>query len=231
MLPAVRKKSNERRFPAKSSYKGGSAGFATHRRSWDRLCRGWYALWRWCELAGAARWRREKQRRRKEKNGDGTSFKGQPGSKRKPRRGLLRASTKPKTATSAPRNQKKIADGDSCPMVLFPLITKLPLDLKPKLLPNLYSNSKISKNKSCSKFKVLQLCFYNHPLIRSTFWNASLNSKREYLKNHAFSNYFNFYKTTLKTPKTNFVQLDKLYIFALRLNPKMYFDFELGFLG
>jgi len=35
----------------------------------------------------------------------------------------------------------------------------------------------------------------------------------------------------LKTPKTNFVQLDKLYIFALRLNPKMYFDLELGFLG
>ena len=55
--------------------------------------------------------------------------------------------------------------------------------------------------------------------------------KREYLKNHAFSNYFKFYKTTLKTPKTNFLQLDKLYTFAFRLHPKMYFDFELGFSG
>ena len=55
--------------------------------------------------------------------------------------------------------------------------------------------------------------------------------KREYLKNHAFSNYFKFYKTTLKTPKTNFLQLDKLYTFAFRLHPKLYFDFELGFPG
>ena len=53
-----------------------------------------------------------KQRRRKEKNGDGTSFKGRLGSKRKPHRGLLRASAKPKTATSAPGNQKKVAGGE-----------------------------------------------------------------------------------------------------------------------
>jgi len=56
-----------------------------------------------------------------------------------------------------------------------------------------------------------------------------LNSKREYLKNHAFSNYFKFCKTTLKTPKTNFAQLDKLYTFAIRRNPKMCLDFEMGF--
>jgi len=56
-----------------------------------------------------------------------------------------------------------------------------------------------------------------------------LNSKRGHLKNYAFSNYFNFYKTTLKTPKTNFVQLDKLYTFAFRPNPKMCLDFEMGF--
>ena len=29
----------------------------------------------------------------------------------------------------------------------------------------------------------------------------------------------------------NFVQLDKLYNFALRLNPKMCFDFEMDFQG
>ena len=91
------------------------------------------------------------------------------------------------------------------PWSLFTTITKLSLDLKPKLLPNLCGNSKISKNKSCSKFKVLQLLFYNHSLIRSTFWNASLNSKGDISRIYAFSNYFKFYITTLKTPKTNFV--------------------------
>ena len=71
--------------------------------------------------------RREKQRRRKEKNGYGTSFKGRLGSKRKPHHGLLHASTKPNVATSAPGSQRKVADGDSCPLVLFQLITKFPL--------------------------------------------------------------------------------------------------------
>jgi len=52
-----------------------------------------------------------------------------------------------------------------------------------------------------------------------------------HLKNFAFSNYFKFFISTLKTPKTNFVQLNKLYIFALRLNPKMYFVFEMCFSG
>ena len=55
------------------------------------------------------------------------------------------------------------------PKTLFIEITKLPLVYFSKLLPNLYGNSKISKNKSCSKFKVLQLCLNNHTLIRFTF--------------------------------------------------------------
>ena len=55
------------------------------------------------------------------------------------------------------------------PRVLFTDITELPLAKFSKLLPNFHNNSKISKNKSCSKFKVLQLCFYNHSLIRSSF--------------------------------------------------------------
>jgi len=58
-----------------------------------------------------------------------------------------------------------------------------------------------------------------------------LNSKREHLKNLAFSNYFKFFITTLKSPKTNCVQLNKLYTFAFRLNPKIYLDFEMGFQG
>ena len=65
----------------------------------------------------------------------------------------------------------------------------------------------------------------------STFWNESLKSKGDTLRIHPFLNYFKFYITTLKTPKTNFVHLDKLYTFAFRINPKMCLDFELGFPG
>ena len=35
----------------------------------------------------------------------------------------------------------------------------------------------------------------------------------------------------MKTPKTNFVQLNNPYNFALRLNPKMCLDFEMSFQG
>ena len=69
------------------------------------------ALQRQHGLAGVEQWRREKQRRRNEKNGDGTSFKGWPGSKQKPRRGLLHASAKPRAATGATGSQKKVAGG------------------------------------------------------------------------------------------------------------------------
>ena len=55
------------------------------------------------------------------------------------------------------------------PRLLFIEFTELPFVKIFKLLPKLHGNSKISKNKSCSKTKVLQLCFYNQPLIRSTF--------------------------------------------------------------
>ena len=79
------------------------------------------------------------------------------------------ASVKPRAATGATGSQEKDTGGRAVVMALFHLITELPFVLKSKLLPNLYNNSKISKNKICSKFKVLQLCFYNQPLIRSTF--------------------------------------------------------------
>jgi hypothetical protein len=38
-----------------------------------------------------------------------------------------------------------------------------------KLLPNLYKNFEISQNKSCSKFKMLQLFFWAQPQIPSIF--------------------------------------------------------------
>ena len=63
----------------------------------------------------------------------------------------------------------------------------------------------------------------------STFWNASLKSKGDTLRIYPFSNYFKFFITTLKTLKTNFVHIDKLYTFPFRLNPKMCLDLELGF--
>ena len=87
----------------------------------------------------------------------------------------------------------------------------------------------IQKFKQKPKSLKVTICFYNHTQIRSTFWNENLNSKGDTLRIYAFSYYFNFYKTTLKTPKTNFIHLDKLYTFAFRLDPKICLDFELGF--
>ena len=118
-----------------------------------------------------------------------------------------------------------------CLLALFQLFTELPLASFLKLLSNLYGNSKISKNKSCSKFEVLQLCFNNHTQILSRFENASLKSKGDTLRIYPLSNYSKFFITTLKTLKTNFVHIDKLYTFPFRLNPKMCLDFELGFPG
>ena len=123
-----------------------------------------------------------------------------------------------------------LAGGESCLLALFKIFTELPLASFFKLLSNLYGNSKISKNKSCSKFKVLQLCFNNHTQIMSTFKNASLKSKGDTLRIYPLSNYSKFY-ITLKTLKTNFVHIDKLYTFCFWLNPKMCLDFELGFPG
>ena len=63
-------------------------------------------------LTGQWRRRREKQRRRTVKNGDGEGLIAWLRSKRKPRSSLLHASTKPKMATNAPGNQKKVAGGE-----------------------------------------------------------------------------------------------------------------------
>ena len=54
--------------------------------------------------------------------------------------------------------------GRWCPVanLIFEVFTDLPLSSFYKLLSNLYNNSKISKNKSCSKSKVLQLCLNEH---------------------------------------------------------------------
>jgi len=120
-------------------------------------------------LNGAAAPALGKQRKRAAKNGDDADLIARPGSKKKPRR----AFTAPARSQGWPRRRpERIRSSPAMrclPRALFIIFTKLPLGLKSKLLPNLCNNSKISKNKSCSKSKVLQLCFYNHPLIWSTF--------------------------------------------------------------
>jgi len=57
--------------------------------------------------------------------------------------------------TGAHGSRWKLVGGESCLLALFKVFTELPLASFFKLLSNLYGNSKISKNKSCSKFKVL----------------------------------------------------------------------------
>jgi hypothetical protein len=44
-----------------------------------------------------------------------------------------------------------------------------------QLLPNLHSNFKISKNKSCSTSRDLQLCFLDHLQILNSFESRILN--------------------------------------------------------
>ena len=159
------------------------------------------ALWRWQKLNGVGRWWREKQRKRKGEDDGDTGLITRLRSKKKPRHGLHRASAMLRTATRAPGTEKKATVDEVASTALFPIFIESPFAKIFKLLPNLCNNSKISKNKSWSKFKVLQLCFYNHPLMRSTFWNASLNSKRGHLKNFTFSNTSIFMKQLWKLQK------------------------------
>ena len=76
-------------------------------------------------------WRRRRKSKagKTEKNGDVEGLIARLRSTKKPRRSLLHASTKSKTATNAPGSRRKAAGGDSCPMALFAIIIELPLIL------------------------------------------------------------------------------------------------------
>ena len=111
------------------------------------------------------------------------SFKGWPGNSRKLRCGLHRASATPKRPR--PRLERRRKKRRQCSFGGEHCSHKLQKCHSPKihkLLSNFHNNSKISKNKSCSKSKVLQLCFWNHIQIHSTFWNSNLNSKGDTFK-------------------------------------------------
>ena len=178
-------------------------------------------LWLRRELDGAGRRWWEKQR-----SGNGWGRRRRPGFIVRPRNTETTRSSLPMPAQSRRWPRARLEDGGSSPTVragllsLFTIFTELPLDPFLKLLSNLYGNSKISKNKSCSKIKVLQLWFNNHTQIMSTFWNASLKSKGDTLRIYPFSKYFKFFITTLKTLKTNFVLLTSSTLFLLGSTPK-----------
>jgi len=105
----------------------------------------------------------EQQRRHREKQGR------RKGEERR-RRELYRAARKQEETTQQPsRASAKLKMATGTTGSRRKVITELPLDLNHKLLPNFYGNSKISKNKSCFKSKVVQLCFNNHTQIMSTF--------------------------------------------------------------
>ena len=141
------------------------------------------------------------------------------------------ANAKPEMATGVIGSRWKLAVGEVSPAGTVPTNYRIATRLISQITLKFCGNSKISKNKSCSKFKVLQLCFNNYTQILSIFENASLKSKGETLRIYPLSNYSKFYITTLKTLKTNFVHIDKLYTFPFMLNPKMCLDFELCFPG
>ena len=118
-----------------------------------------------------------------------------PGFITRPRNMETTRSSFPMPARSRRWQRPRLEAGRSSPTVrvcllaLFQLFTKLPLASFIKLLSNLYGNSKISKNKSCSKFKVLQVCLNNHTQILSRFENASLKSKGDTLRIYPLSNF------------------------------------------
>ena len=69
----------------------------------------------------------------KVKNDGGEGLIARLRSARKPCRSLPRASAKPKTATSAPRTQKKIADGEVASTVTVHLIYKIATRFKTQI--------------------------------------------------------------------------------------------------
>ena len=71
-------------------------------------------------------------------------------------------------------DRRKDAGGGAVVVLLFRIITELPLSSFCKLLSNFIKKMKISKNESCSTFQTLQLCLSEHFQILSPFLNLNL---------------------------------------------------------
>jgi hypothetical protein len=71
-------------------------------------------------------------------------------------------------------DRRRQAGGGELFRLNFKLITELPLSSFYKLLSNFLKKLKISKNKSCSTFQTLQLCFKKHFQILPPFSNLNL---------------------------------------------------------
>ena len=118
--------------------------------------------------------RRRETEERKESRRRRRSFIARPRERGNDTQRPSHASTKPRAATGASRRPEKGRRRWGSGHALFTRITELPSVLKFKLLRNFLKKLKISKNKSCSKTKVLQLCLNEHFQILPPFWNLNL---------------------------------------------------------
>ena len=140
----------------KSSDQGWLAGCTRNRRSWDRLCQDGNGARSTVKAQRSDGGATGKTVEEKKKNGsDALAIKaGQEarGSHDAAFSSPARRQRRPRARLEAERSSSAMR---CLPRALFIVFTILPLGSKSKLLPILYNNSKISKNKSCSKFKVL----------------------------------------------------------------------------
>ena len=85
---------------------------------------------------GTQPWRREKQRKKTEKNGDVGGFKMRPGRMKKPRRSLSHASAEPKAATGATGRQSKLTVDELSSAVTVHRIYRIATRLISQFTPN-----------------------------------------------------------------------------------------------
>ena len=123
-----------------------------------RFFRGYLALRRQEKLAGVETAASGKQRERKKRQRGRLGLISRPGAHGIDTQRAPHASAKPRAVAGAPGRPEKGRQRWGGGRALFTRITELPSILKFKLLPKFLKKLKISKNKSCSTFQVLQLC-------------------------------------------------------------------------
>ena len=137
----------------------------------------------WDGGVGKTEWRKKNERRHQ-------GLIARPGARGLDTQSAPRASAKPRAVADAPGRPEKGRRRWGGGRALFTRITELPSVLKFKLLPNFLKKLKISKNKSCSTFQVLQLFLNEHFQILPPFWNLNLGCIWAF---ESFQNYSKFY--------------------------------------